>query len=155
MTDVNTTRRGLLIGAGASGAVMLLAVRPAGATPETMKAAIRKVIGEAKVSTGKIKLDIPPLVENGNTVAMSLTVESPMTAKDYVKTVHIFNERNPQPNVATFHLGPRAGKADISARIRLSDSQNVIGIAEMSDGSFWSHEISVIVTLAACLESTN
>ena len=155
MTDVNTTRRGLLIGAGASGAVMLLAVRPAGATPETMKAAIRKVIGEAKVSTGKIKLDIPPLVENGNTVAMSLTVESPMTAKDYVKTVHIFNERNPQSNVATFHLGPRAGKADISARIRLSDSQNVIGIAEMSDGSFWSHEISVIVTLAACLESTN
>ncbi len=155
MTDINTTRRELLIGAGASGATMLFAVRPAGATPEAMKTAIRKVIGEAKVSTGRIKLDIPPLVENGNTVAMSLTVESPMTAKDYVKGVHIFNERNPQPNVVTFHLGPRAGKADISARIRLSDSQNVIGIAEMSDGSFWSHEISVIVTLAACLEGTN
>ena len=155
MTDINTTRRELLIGAGASGATMLFAVRPAGATPEAMKTAIRKVIGEAKVSTGRIKLDIPPLVENGNTVAMSLTVESPMTAKDYVKAVHIFNERNPQPNVVTFHLGPRAGKADISARIRLSDSQNVIGIAEMSDGSFWSHEISVIVTLAACLEGTN
>ena len=152
MTDLNTTRRNLLIGAGATGAAMLLVVHPARATPETMKAAIRKVIGEAKVSTGKIKLDIPPLVENGNTVAMSLTVDSPMTAKDYVKAVHIFNERNPQPNVATFHLGPRAGKADISARIRLSDSQNVIGIAEMSDGTFWSHEISVIVTLAACLE---
>ena len=75
-----------------------------------------------------------------------------MTATDYVKAIHIFNERNPQPNVGSFHLGPRAGKADISARIRLSDSQNVTGIAEMSDGTFWSHEISVIVTLAACLE---
>jgi sulfur-oxidizing protein SoxY len=154
MTDLMTTRRNVLMGAGAAGAVMLLAV-PASATPETMKAAIRKVIGEAKVSTGKIKLDIPPLVENGNTVAMTVTVDSPMTAADHVKVIHIFNERNPQPNVAAFHLGPRAGKADISARIRLSDSQNVIGIAEMSDGTFWQHEISVIVTLAACLESTN
>jgi sulfur-oxidizing protein SoxY len=154
MTDLMTTRRNVLIGAGATGTVMLLAV-PASATPETMKAAIRKVIGEAKVSTGKIKLDIPPLVENGNTVAMSVTVDSPMTTADHVKVIHIFNERNPQPNVAAFHLGPRAGKADISARIRLSDSQNVIGIAEMSDGTFWQHEISVIVTLAACLESTN
>ena len=130
---------------------MLVAV-PAFATPEMMRAAIRKVVGEAKVNTGKIKLDIPPLVENGNTVAMSVTVDSPMTATDYVKAIHIFNERNPQPNVGSFHLGPRAGKADISARIRLSDSQNVTGIAEMSDGTFWSHEISVIVTLAACLE---
>ena len=151
MTDMNTTRRELLIGAGASGAAMLVAV-PAFATPEMMRAAIRKVVGEAKVNTGKIKLDIPPLVENGNTVAMSVTVDSPMTATDYVKAIHIFNERNPQPNVGSFHLGPRAGKADISARIRLSDSQNVTGIAEMSDGTFWSHEISVIVTLAACLE---
>ena len=153
MTDMNTTRRELLIGAGASGAAMLVAV-PAFATPEMMRAAIRKVVGEAKVNTGKIKLDIPPLVENGNTVAMSVTVDSPMTATDYVKAIHIFNERNPQPNVGSFHLGPRAGKADISARIRLSDSQNVTGIAEMSDGTFWSHEISVIVTLAACLEGT-
>ena len=151
MTDMNTTRRELLIGAGATGAAMLVAV-PAFATPEMMRAAIRKVVGEAKVNTGKIKLDIPPLVENGNTVAMSVTVDSPMTATDYVKAIHIFNERNPQPNVGSFHLGPRAGKADISARIRLSDSQNVTGIAEMSDGTFWSHEISVIVTLAACLE---
>jgi sulfur-oxidizing protein SoxY len=75
-----------------------------------------------------------------------------MTAKDHVKTINIFNERNPQPNIARFHLGPRAGKADISARIRLSDSQNVIAIAELSDGTFWQHEVSVIVTLAACLE---
>lgn len=152
--DTNATRRELLVGAGAAGAAMLLAVRPAAATPETMRAAIRSVIGEAQVKTGKVKLDIPALVENGNTVAMRVTVDSPMTAKDFVKTINVFNERNPQPNVARFHLGPRAGKADISARIRLSDSQNVIAIAEMSDGTFWQDEVSVIVTLAACLEGT-
>ncbi len=152
--DTNATRRELLIGAGATGAAMLLVVKPAAATPDTMRAAIRSVIGEAQVRTGKVKLDIPTLVENGNTVAMTVTVESPMTAKDYVKTINIFNERNPQPNVVRFHLGPRAGKADISARIRLSNSQNVVAIAEMSDGTFWQHEVSVIVTLAACLEGT-
>ena len=149
------TRRELLIGAGATGAALLSTVHPATATTESMDAAIKTILGDAKAKEGKIQLDIPPLVENGNTVAMTVTVNSPMTATDYVKAIHIFNERNPQPYVASFFLGPRAGKADISARIRLSDSQNVTAIAHMSDGSFWSTTVSVIVTLAACLESTN
>jgi sulfur-oxidizing protein SoxY len=151
----NTTRREVLLAAGASGAALLLTVRPLAASPDSMNAAIQKLTGGAKVTEGKIKLDIPPLVENGNTIAVSVTVDSPMTADSHVKAIHIFNERNPQPYVMAFHLGPRAGKADISTRIRLSDSQNVIAIAHMSDGSFWSHTVSVIVTLAACLESTN
>lgn len=151
----NSTRRELLIGAGATGAAMMLTVVPARATPDSMKAAIEKVTGGAKVTEGKVKLEIPPLVENGNTIAMTVTVDSPMTATNYVKAIHLFNERNPQPNIAAFHLGPRAGKADVSARIRLSDSQNVTAIAQMSDDTFWSQEVSVIVTLAACLESTN
>lgn len=150
----NGTRRELLIGASATGAAMMLTVVPARATPESMKTAIAAVTGGAKVNEGKVKLDIPPLVENGNTIAMTVTVDSPMTASNYVKAIHLFNERNPQPNIVAFFLGPRAGKADISARIRLSDSQNVIAIAHMSDGTFWSQEVSVIVTLAACLESS-
>jgi sulfur-oxidizing protein SoxY len=150
------TRRELLIGAGATGAaLLLLTVHPATATTESMDAAIKTILGGAKAKEGKVQLDIPPLVENGNTVAMTVTVDSPMSATDYVKAIHIFNERNPQPYVASFFLGPRTGKADISARIRLSDSQNVTAIAHMSDGSFWSMTVSVIVTLAACLESTN
>lgn len=151
----NGTRRELLAGAGAAGAAMLLTAYPATATPEAMDAAIKTIIGNAKPKEGKIKLDVPPLVENGNTVAMTVMVDSPMTATDHVKAIHIFNERNPQPYVVSFHLGPRAGKADISTRIRLSDSQNLTAIAQMSDGSFWSTTVSVIVTLAACLESTN
>ncbi len=97
-------------------------------------------------------LDIPPLVENGNVVPLTVSVESPMTATDYVKAIHVFNEKNPQPNVIGIHLGPRAGKASISTRIRLADSQKVVAIAQMSDGSFWSDQVDVIVTLAACVE---
>jgi sulfur-oxidizing protein SoxY len=75
-----------------------------------------------------------------------------MTEADYVKAIHVFNEKNPQPNVLSIRLGPRAGKAAISSRIRLADSQTVTAIAEMSDGSFWSDEADVVVTLAACVE---
>jgi sulfur-oxidizing protein SoxY len=149
------TRRAVLAGAGAAGAlgaVPLPLVRPASATPEKMRAAIKSVVGEAPVKKGRVTLDIPPLVENGNTVAMSVTVESPMTATDRVKVVHVFNEKNPQPNVIDAHFGPRAARAAFSTRIRLADTQALVAIAEMSDGSFWSDQVDVIVTLAACLE---
>jgi sulfur-oxidizing protein SoxY len=146
------TRRDLLLGSGASAAALLLAVHVAEATPQSLQAAIRNVAGNADIGKGRIKLDIPPLVENGNTVPMSVSVESPMTATDYVKTIYVFNEKNPQPNVVAIHLGPHAGKADVSVRIRLADSQRVVAIAELNDGSFWSTTANVIVTVAACLE---
>ena len=130
----------------------LLAIKSTGATPAMMRAAIRKAVGEAPLRKGKVRLDLPPLIENGNTVPMTVSVDSPMTEADHVKAIHVFNEKNPQPNVLSVRLGPRAGKAAISSRIRLADSQKVIAIAQMSDGSFWSDEIEVIVTLAACLE---
>jgi sulfur-oxidizing protein SoxY len=91
-------------------------------------------------------------VENGNTVPMTVSVDSPMTAADHVKAIHVFTEKNPQPNVVSVRLGPRAGRADIATRIRLADTQECLAIAEMSDGSFWSDSAYVVVTLAACLE---
>ena len=91
---------------------------------------------------------------NGNVVPLSIAVDSPMTPANYVKAIHIFNEKNPQPNVIDIKLGPRAGKAVVTTRIRLSTAQKVVAIAEMSDGSFWSESVDVIVTLAACLEGT-
>jgi sulfur-oxidizing protein SoxY len=151
--DRERSRRQILQAAAAlAGSGALLSVRPAAATPEMMKDAVRAVIGEAPVKKGKVKLDLPPLVENGNSVPCTVAVESPMTADDYVKAIHIFNEKNPQPNVISVKLGPRAGRASFSTRIRLADSQTVTAIAELSDGSFWSDDIDVIVTLAACIE---
>jgi len=114
--------------------------------------AIRKVVGNAQVRHGKVKLDLPPLIDNGNTVPLSVEVESPMTAADHVRAIHIFTERNPQPYVLTAHLGPRAGRARIATRARIADTGTVTAIAQMSDGSFWSDSVRVIVTLSACLE---
>ena len=114
--------------------------------------AVRKVVGNHPVREGRVKLDLPPLIDNGNTVPLSVEVESPMTEADHVKAIHVFTERNPQPYVLTAHLGPRAGRARISTRARIADTGIVMAIAELSDGSFWSGSVKVIVTLSACLE---
>jgi len=151
----NSTRRrflGLAGSAAAFGAVPIVTLRPAVATPASLASAIRNVTGDAAVKTGKIKLDVPPLVENGNTVPMTVSVTSPMTAGDYVKSIHVFNEKNPQPNIGNFYLGPQSGRAQVSTRIRLADSQKIVAIAQLSDGSFWSTTVDVVVTLAACTE---
>jgi len=141
-----------LLGAVA-GVVAAIRVAPARATPASMQEAIRNVVGEAQVTKGKVHLDVPVLVDNGNTVPLSIEVESPMTATDYVKAIHVFNELNPLPNVISVHLGPRAGRAKVSTRFRLADTQTVVAIAEMSDGTFWSASADVVVTLQACLET--
>jgi sulfur-oxidizing protein SoxY len=143
---------GLAGGAAVLGAVPVLTVRPAEATPAMLAAAIRNVVGAAVVRTGKVKLEMPPLVENGNTVPMTVSVLSPMTPDDYVKSIHVFNEKNPQPNIGNFYLGPHAGRAQVSTRIRLADSQKIVAIARLSDDTFWSASVDVIVTLAACTE---
>ncbi len=150
-----TRRRFLLGAAGLAGGLGLVSVLPGDgrATPASMQAAIRKVVGEGQLRKGKVTLDLPPIVENGNSVSLEVSVESQMTAKDHVKAIHIFNEKNPQPNVINVRLGPRAGRAGISTRMRLADSQTIIAIAEMSDGTFWSDDVDVIVTIAACLET--
>lgn len=153
---MKVTRRGALKGASLLAAGVTLPVAAQAqvpvATPGQMEAAIRKVFGEAPIRKGKVTLDLPPLVENGNVVPMTVTVDSPMTKDNFVKAIHVFNEKNPQPNVISVRLGARAGKAEIATRIRLATTQKLIAIAEMSDGSCWSDTQEVVVTLAACLE---
>src|ERR1700680_3957074 len=151
----NSTRRQFLSLAGGAamlGPVPVVTLRPAEATPAMLATAIRNVVGAAVVRTGRVKLDVPPLVENGNTVPMTVSVSSPMTSDDYVKSIHVFNEKNPQPNIGNFYLGQHARRARMSTRIRLADSQKIVAIAHLSDGSFWSVSADVVVTLAACTE---
>lgn len=126
--------------------------RPAAAAEAMMAQAIRELIGEATLERGKVKLELPSIVENGNTVPLTVSVESPMTETEHVESIHVFNQKNPQPYVAAFHLGPRAGRAHVATRIRLADSQRVVAIAKLNNGSFWSDSADVIVTLAACTE---
>jgi sulfur-oxidizing protein SoxY len=148
--DESTRRKFFTLAGGA--AVFAVTLRPAEATPAMLASAIRNVVGTAAVKTGKVKLDIPPLVENGNTVPMTVSVESPMAPEDHVKSIHVFNEKNPQPNIGNFYLSPQAGRAQVSTRIRLADSQKVVAIAKLSDGTFWSASVDVVVTLAACTD---
>ena len=142
-------RRTFLVGAAL---VSVLPRASAHATPEAMAAAIQEVVGEGTLREGRVKLDLPPLVENGNVVPLTVSVESPMTPADHVKAIHVFNEKNPQPHVFSARLGPRNGKAVIGTRIKLADLQKIIAIAETSTGQFWSASADVIVTLAACIE---
>jgi sulfur-oxidizing protein SoxY len=132
--------------------VTILPLASARATPETMAAAIKQVTGDAAVRPGRVTLDIPPLVENGNTVPLTVTVESPKSEADHVKAIHVFNEKNPQPHVFNASLSPRNGKAVVSTRIKLADAQKVVAIAETSKGEFFSASADVIVTIAACIE---
>jgi sulfur-oxidizing protein SoxY len=143
---VNSTRR-LLLAAG-----IVLCIRPAIAVPSSLDAAINEFTGGAPLGKGKLLLDIAPLVDNGNVVPLTVKVESPMTPENHVTDIAIFNERNPQRDVARFKLGPRAGRAEVSTRIRLATSQKLTAVARLGDGSFQAQTVDVIVTLAACIE---
>jgi sulfur-oxidizing protein SoxY len=147
MTAIDRTRRKVLAGLGA-----LVLARPAAATPEEMAAAIKAFTGGAAPAQGKVTLEVARLVDNGNTVPITVSVESPMTASDHVAAVAVFNERNPETGVAVFTLGPRAGKAEVSTRIRMATSQKLVAVARMGDGSCWMHSVDVVVALAACIE---
>lgn len=148
MTSTTNLQRRKLLAAS----IALVVAGPAFATPAEMAAAISAFTGGAAPTAGRVKLDVAALVDNGNAVPVTVSVESPMSATDHVTAIAIFNERNPQTDVATFTLGPRAGKAQVATRIRMATSQKLTAVARMSDGSFWSSSADVIVTLAACVE---
>jgi len=122
------------------------------AKKEEADEAIQKITDGAKIQEGRVTLTIPPLVENGNLVVLKVSVDSPMTANDYVKVIHVIAEGNPLPNVFTAYLTPRSGTANITTRVRLADSQRVWAIAQMNNGSFWQGSAETLVTLSACTE---
>jgi sulfur-oxidizing protein SoxY len=135
-------------------ALCSLAPRPAGAASAELEAAVRDFTGGAAPRDGRVHLDVAPLVENGNTVPLTVSADSPMTEADHVSAIAVFNARNPQRDVAIFHFTPRSGRATVSTRIRLATSQTLVAVARMSDGSYWTTQSYVIVTLAGCIEES-
>ncbi len=142
-----TARRTLLL--AGIGSVLL---RPAHGTPQALQAAVAAFSAGRVPRDGRVVLAIDKLVENGNAVPVSVTVDSPMTTAEHVQRIGIFTLHNPQPEVAVFHLGPRSGRAQVATRMRMATSQPVLALALMNDGSVWQHSVEVVVTLAACLE---
>ena len=150
-----TRRQFMVIACGAAVAPAVEAQLPsniAALRKAALEEAIREVTGGAPMKAGRVRLDVPPLVDNGNTVPLSVTVDSPMTQADHVKAIYVFTEKNPQPKVIGAHFGPRAGRAQLATRARMADTGSVIAVAQMSDGSFWTDRVEVVVTLSACLE---
>ena len=133
-------------------ATTALLATPAGATKSDVAAAIAALTKGAPIRPGRVRLDLPLLVENGNTVAMTIDVPDPLPAHQRVLSLHAFAEGNPLPNVINAHFGPRAGLPRLSTRIRLATSQTVIAIAACADGTFWSDSVDLLVTLAACVD---
>jgi len=150
-TELESHARRRWLAAG-GGLTLSLLVRPAAGAPTELQGAIDAYTGGARVLSGKVTLDIATLVENGNVVPITVAVDSPMTAADHVTSIAIFNERNPERDVARFRLGPRAGRARVATRIRLATSQRLVAVAHLSDGTYWSGSAEVVVTLAACIE---
>ena len=122
------------------------------AKPEDAAKAIQEITGGKPLITDRVNLIIPPLVENGNLVVLKVSVQSPMTPTDYVKSIHIIAEGNPLPNIFTAYLSPRSGTASVTTRVRFADSQTVWAIAQMSNGSFYQGKAETLVTLSACTE---
>ena len=150
----NICRRGFLAHLLAVCAWPFAPARAADAGSESVEAMVLKVTGRAKVETARVKLELPVLADNGNSVSLKVNVDSPMTPANYVKSIHIYAARNPRPNVANFYLGPRAGRAQLSTRVRLGGSQRVLALVALSDGTFWSATADVVVTLSACYDAT-
>jgi sulfur-oxidizing protein SoxY len=150
----NSQRRRLLKRIAALLVLPFAAVRPVRAQTEAVDLMVLKVTGGVRVQEGRVKLDIPMLADNGYSVSLMVSVDSPMTDADHVKSIHLYAARNPRPNIANFYLGPRAGRAQLSTRIRLGGTQRVLAVAALSDGSFWSGKADVAVTSSACWDES-
>ena len=151
MNEIQSRRTFVKAGAGIAISVL---VQPSAllAQSDSLAAVVREYAGAAPLREGRVKINVAPLVDNGNSVPIEVTVDSPMTAADHVVGIAVFNEKNPQRDVAQFIMGPRAGRARVATRIRLATTQKLVAVARMSDGTCWSHTVDVLVTLAACIE---
>lgn len=147
--NARLTRRQLMAFAGGA-AVLGFGGRAAFAGAAETKEAIAEVAGDKTLNEGRIDLNLPEIAENGSTVPLKVEVDSPMTDSDYVKAVHVFAEGNPNPDVATFRFTPANGRAFASTRMRLAKTQDVVAVAEMSDGSMYTARQTVKVTIGGC-----
>ncbi len=148
--DTAQTRRRFLA-LGAVGAAAWIAFgHSASAATEGFTAEFKKLVGDRKLQEGKIKIDLPTIAENGLVVPLSFEIDSPMTPADHVKAVHFFAEENPNPQVASFYFSPLSPKASAAVRMRLAKTQNIVAVAEMSNGDFYTARKEVKVTIGGC-----
>jgi sulfur-oxidizing protein SoxY len=147
-------RRRFIVTTGAALALPLVSARAALAQEDTLTPLIHQVTGGVKPKKGRVKLEIARIADNGNAVPLKVSVDSPMTERDYVKSIHVLSEKNPRPVIAGFFFTPRSGRAQINTRIRLNGTQTLAAVAALSDGSFWMDTADILVTISACYDAT-
>ena len=143
------SRRQLLAGTAGALAVATIGAAPAQAANNAQDL-IKVFTGGKQATEGKVKLDLPEIAENGNTVPMTVSVESPMTEQSHVTEVLIVGDGNPNGGLVTFHFTPLSGVAEANTRIRLAATQDIIAVAKMNDGSFVTASKQVKVTIGGC-----
>ncbi len=151
-TEAGIDRRSVMAGAAAGLLVAGLPLKAAADTPPDLAQLIARVTEGAVPERARIRLEIPALAENGNSVDTRIVVDSPMTPADHVRWIHLIAEKNPFPDMARFHLGPRAGRADVATTLRIAQSQKVVALASLSDGRFVMTDADIVVTLSACID---
>jgi sulfur-oxidizing protein SoxY len=146
-------RRAFVLGAGAAAAIapFLAGEVLAQSAPQAWEQALKRIVGDAQPTTdGRVTFELPEIAENGNTVPFTISVDSPMTEKEFVKAIHVISTANPQPAVATFRFSLLSGKAAVASRMRLAQTQDVIGLVELGDGKFLMTRRPVKVTIGGC-----
>ena len=144
------TRRSTITAGAIAAFASLLGSRLAFADEKAVAAEIKKLYGDKAMAEGKIKLDVPEIAENGLVVPVNVEIDSPMTDADYVKAVHIYADGNPQPGIVTYHFTPACGKASAATRMRLAQTQNIVCVAEMSNGALHMAKANIKVTIGGC-----
>jgi sulfur-oxidizing protein SoxY len=150
MTSMFDRRQVLTIAAGAAAAAALTGSSQPAQAANDAQDLIKAFTGGKAPAEGKVKLDLPEIAENGNTVPITVSVDSPMTEQSFVKRVLVLADGNPRAGVATFHFSPASGVAEANTRIRLAATQNIMAVAEMSDGTFQTASKQVKVTIGGC-----
>ncbi len=153
MAYVAQMKRRLFLASGA-GVVLSIVARPVAAFAQSsvLTGLVKEYAAGGNVTEGRVKFDIARLVDNGNSVPVEVIVDSPMTQLQHVVGIKIFNEKNPQNDVAQFTLSPQSGRARVATRIRLATTQQLVAVAKMNDGSCWTHTVEVLVTVSSCIE---
>ena len=153
MTQMTIDRRRALAAALTAAALPIVPAAAQTMAPTGHFVAARAGLANGReIKAGRVRIEIPRLAENGNSVQLKVTVESPMSAADHVRTITLLSEQNPIALVGRFHLGPRCGIAEVETYVRLATTQNVHAIAELSDGTLWAAQAESVVLLAACLD---
>ncbi|MCB1507146.1 MAG: thiosulfate oxidation carrier protein SoxY [Hyphomicrobiaceae bacterium] len=147
-------RRDFVVGAGAAAMLAILLGRSTAAfaqeKPPTFDEVFKKIVGDKKPEEGKVSIELPEIAENGNTVPYTVSVDSPMSDADYVKAIHVLAPGNPGPTIASFHFSPMSGEAKVSSRMRLAKTQDIVAVAELSNGSMLAGKRTVKVTIGGC-----